>query len=282
MSRARAVIEACQKTATPRLLAMLCVLSVFIPSLFMVGVGRQLFVPLSLAVGFAMISSYVLSSTLVPVLSTWMLRAGHGARAARSSSKLRSWYRDRLESVLGVRWLVVGGYVVGGGRVDCSILLPAHRHRDLSRGRNQAAPAPPARPDRHAARAHRADRAEGDGRHQERSSDRENVEITTGFIGVQTPNYPINTIYLFASGQHEAVLGVSLKPSAPPVTESLKERTASRAEEGVARRGGVIRGGRHHQPGHELRLADADRSGRAGAGAGRRRARSPRRSVRSW
>src|SRR5262249_58090495 len=51
-----------------------------------------------------------------------------------------------------------------------------------------------------------------------------NVEITTGFIGVQTPNYPINTIYLFASGQHEAVVGVSLKSDAPPVTEALKEQ----------------------------------------------------------
>src|SRR6059036_3206861 len=79
LSRARAAMEASRKTAVPRLLAMLCVLSVFIPSLFMAGVARQLFVPLSLAVGFAMISSYVLSSTLVPVLSTWMLRTGHSA-----------------------------------------------------------------------------------------------------------------------------------------------------------------------------------------------------------
>src|SRR6266571_3153748 len=79
VSKARAVLEACQRTITARLLSMLCVLSVFIPALFMAGVGRQLFVPLSLAVGFAMISSYVLSSTLVPVLSTWMLRAGHTA-----------------------------------------------------------------------------------------------------------------------------------------------------------------------------------------------------------
>src|SRR5215471_17030304 len=65
IGKARAVIEACQKTITARLLSMLCVLSVFIPALFMVGVGRQLFVPLSLAVGFAMISSFLLSSTLV-------------------------------------------------------------------------------------------------------------------------------------------------------------------------------------------------------------------------
>jgi hypothetical protein len=68
MSRAMAVVEACRKTAIPRLLAMLCVLSVFVPSFFMAGVARQLFVPLSIAVGFAMISSYVLSTTLVPVL----------------------------------------------------------------------------------------------------------------------------------------------------------------------------------------------------------------------
>src|SRR5262249_53492231 len=67
MSKARAVIEACRKTVVARFLSMLCVLAVFIPSVFMAGAARQLFVPLSLAVGFAMISSYVLSSTLVPI-----------------------------------------------------------------------------------------------------------------------------------------------------------------------------------------------------------------------
>src|SRR5258708_7065733 len=72
LSRPRAAIEASKKTAITRLLAMLCVLAVFIPSFFMAGVGRQLFIPLSLAVGFSMLSSYVLSSTLVPVLSTWL------------------------------------------------------------------------------------------------------------------------------------------------------------------------------------------------------------------
>src|SRR4029453_3915821 len=92
LSRARAVIEASQKTAVPRLLAMLCVLAVFLPSLFMAGVGRQLFVPLSLAVGFAMLASYLLSSSLVPVLSTWLLRAGHVADSGLFM-KLREWYR---------------------------------------------------------------------------------------------------------------------------------------------------------------------------------------------
>src|SRR5256712_821045 len=98
LPQARGVVEASRKTAVPRLLAMLCVLSVFVPSLFMVGIGRQLFVPLSLAVGFAMLASYLLSSTLVPVLSTWLLRVGHGEETG-FLEKLRSRYRKRLRAV---------------------------------------------------------------------------------------------------------------------------------------------------------------------------------------
>src|ERR1019366_7642397 len=77
VSRARAVVDACSRTAMARLLSMFCILAVFVPSFFMVGVGRQLFVPLSLAVGFSMIASYLLSSTLVPVFSTWLMKESH-------------------------------------------------------------------------------------------------------------------------------------------------------------------------------------------------------------
>jgi len=42
----------------------------------------------------------------------------------------------------------------------------------------------------------------------------ENVEIETDFVGVQPPNYPVNTIFLFTSGPHEAVMLVALKPTA--------------------------------------------------------------------
>jgi len=47
ISRGQAVLEACRRTVIARLLSMLCVLAVFVP-LFHEGVGRQLFVPLSL------------------------------------------------------------------------------------------------------------------------------------------------------------------------------------------------------------------------------------------
>ena len=71
---ALAVRDGSGETAIPRLLAMVCILAVFISSFFMQGAPRSMFVPLSLAVGFSMVASYLLSSTFVPVLSVWILR----------------------------------------------------------------------------------------------------------------------------------------------------------------------------------------------------------------
>ncbi len=51
----QAVFDATRETITPRLLAMLAILAVFVPSFLMAGVPRALFVPLSLAVGLAML-----------------------------------------------------------------------------------------------------------------------------------------------------------------------------------------------------------------------------------
>src|SRR5204863_669884 len=41
-----------------------------------------------------------------------------------------------------------------------------------------------------------------------------NVSVTLSYVGAPPPNYPINTIYLWTSGQHEAVLRVALNPDA--------------------------------------------------------------------
>ena len=72
------MLEASRRTAVPRLLAMASVLAVFVPSFFMSGVAQQMFVPMSLAVELrAMVASYVLSSTLVPVLAVWLIDRSH-------------------------------------------------------------------------------------------------------------------------------------------------------------------------------------------------------------
>jgi multidrug efflux pump subunit AcrB len=220
LSRARAVVEASRKTAIPRLLAMLCVLSVFMPSFFMAGVGRQLFIPLSLAVGFAMVSSYLLSSTLVPVLSTWLIQTKRG-RGEGFFDKLRSGYRGSLSFILRFRWPLAGAYLVVAGAL-IYVLFP--------RIGTEIFPAVEARQLQLRLRAPTGTRIE---RTEvialkaidviKQSVGLDNVDITTGFIGVQPPSYPINTIFLFTSGQQEAVLGVALKPSAPTVSDALKE-----------------------------------------------------------
>ncbi|HYL35180.1 MAG TPA: efflux RND transporter permease subunit, partial [Bryobacteraceae bacterium] len=105
VSRARAVVEACSRTAIARLLSMFCVLAVFVPSFFMIGVGRQLFVPLSLAVAFSMIASYLLSSSLVPVFSTWLMKGARSGEERRGLfGMLRSFYSQYLRVVLRFRW----------------------------------------------------------------------------------------------------------------------------------------------------------------------------------
>src|SRR5271166_928389 len=108
VSRARAVVEACSRTAMARLLSMFCILAVFVPSFFMVGVSRQLFVPLSLAVAFSMIASYLLSSSLVPVFSTWLMKERHREEEREGLfGFLRSLYASYLNGMLRFRWPLV-------------------------------------------------------------------------------------------------------------------------------------------------------------------------------
>ena len=87
-SIALAVRRGNAETAVPRFLAMLCILAVFRRRSSCRN-RRALFVPLSLAVGFAMITSYLLSSTLVPVLSVWLCTTSTAASQWKHPPKNR-------------------------------------------------------------------------------------------------------------------------------------------------------------------------------------------------
>jgi multidrug efflux pump subunit AcrB len=111
---ARGVLDASREVVIPRLLAMLSVVAVFVPSFFMTGVARSLFVPLSLAVGFSMIASYFLSSSLVSVLSVWLL-ANHRPRTSRSDDwveRLRNRLAHTLQRLAPARGLLVAVYAL--------------------------------------------------------------------------------------------------------------------------------------------------------------------------
>ncbi len=227
VGRARAVLEASREVVLPRLLAMLCVLAVFVPSFFMTGVSRSLFVPLALAVGFAMAASYFLSSSLVPVMSTWILRTGpsekgKGQSAGLTFAKVRDAWGEVLERLQPIRWLVVGVYaIVTAGII---LLLGPQLGREIfprvSAGMFQLR--------FHAPTGTRVEETE---RLTLRLLDEikstagaNNVAITLGYVGTQPPSYPIDTIYLWTSGPHEAVLQVALKPTANVRLDDLEEK----------------------------------------------------------
>jgi CzcA family heavy metal efflux pump len=70
----QAILDGAQQIATPALVATFCICIVFTPVVFLTGVAQSLFTPLAMAVVFAMLSSYVLSRTLVPVMARFLLK----------------------------------------------------------------------------------------------------------------------------------------------------------------------------------------------------------------
>lgn len=72
-NKKQAILDACAEISFPLLLILLCVLAVFAPAFIMTGVPKAMFLPLSLAIGFAMIAAYLAAQMVVPVLSNWIL-----------------------------------------------------------------------------------------------------------------------------------------------------------------------------------------------------------------
>ncbi|MGB2609251.1 MAG: efflux RND transporter permease subunit, partial [Isosphaeraceae bacterium] len=117
---ATAVLRASNATAVPRLLALLCILSVFIPAFMMTDPLRSLFMPLTLAVGFAMISSYLLSSMLVPILCVALLKhrgGGHGEGKPGLFDRMLKVYGKAVGWFVRLRWLTVPIYLGACGLV---------------------------------------------------------------------------------------------------------------------------------------------------------------------
>ena len=216
-SMSRAVRQGNMETAVPRLLALLCILSVFIPSFIMEGAVRALFVPLSLAVGASMVTSYLLSSTLVPVLSVWLLENRHGAKDHESGSEARPGFFLRLQSHYEklVSWtvdhyrLTVLAYlaisvciIVGVGGQLGRELFPR-----VDAGQFQLRIRPPQGTNfeltRQVAQRTLDVIAEAVGP--------ENVEITMGYVGATPPQFAINAAYLWSRGPDDGLIRIGLR-----------------------------------------------------------------------
>lgn len=222
---ARAVLEASKGVVIPRLLAMLCVLAVFVPSFFMTGVPRALFVPLALAVGFAMAASYFLSSSLVPVVSVWILKHGRKEKG-QSPVPFIDRMRDKLGAMLRRyahrRTLVLVGYaaVAFGSIVLIGPRLGREIFPQVTGGQFQLRFRAPT-----GTRVDVTEQMALQILDQVRKiAGPKNVETTLGYVGTIPSTYPINTVFLWTSGPQEGVLRVALRSDMGISMSDVKER----------------------------------------------------------
>src|SRR3546814_295238 len=87
----------------------------------MTGIPKDMFMPLSMAVAFAMIASFLASQTFVPILANWMMKNKHNKvadtprkRAFFEKFRVNYSYRMRKWSTKSLPLFVVYVAVAGG------------------------------------------------------------------------------------------------------------------------------------------------------------------------
>ncbi|MBI4580857.1 MAG: efflux RND transporter permease subunit [Planctomycetes bacterium] len=224
---ARAALDGSTETTVPRLLAMLCVLAVFIPSFFMVGAARALFVPLSLAVGFSMMGSYLLSSTFVPVMTMRLFRERPAAVHASEGefSGAHHQYGRLVGGVVRRRLLAVAVYLAAAGLVVWLVgrRLGVEIFPTVDSGQFQIRLRAPdgtryEQTEVYAIRALAVIDEETGGQ----------VGRSLGYVGLIPSAYPVNTVHLWMGGPHEAMLRVELRGGSGLKIEEVKERLRGR------------------------------------------------------
>jgi multidrug efflux pump subunit AcrB len=234
--KARAIMDASQEVSFPLLLITLSILAVFAPSFLMTGVPRGMFVPLSLAVGFSIIVSYLLSQSFVPVVANWWLKDDHHGTPPISAAeahaeadddlleeqpaatpderaagfeRIKQGYLRLLDRLLAHRALVLTVYgVVCAGLIGSCFyfigqdMMPKITH---SRQFQLRLIAPQGlRIERTEARTKQVINIIG------QLVGPKNVAITSAFVGMTPSSYGTSALYVFNAGPHEADLQVNL------------------------------------------------------------------------
>ncbi|MGJ1403718.1 efflux RND transporter permease subunit [Sphingobacterium siyangense] len=225
-SKARAVADASKEIAIPKLLILLSILAVFVPAFFMNGVPRAMFVPLSLAVAFAMIASFILSQTFVPVMANWMMK-GHSQKTSADKifNKFRSWYENKLAWVskhtsrvsllfvtLSIGLVVLFFMLIGtelfpavdSGQTQIRLRLPVGTRLERTEDATQKLLAL-----------------------SEKIAGKDNIEITSAFVGTQPSSFPVNYIYLWTGGPHESVTKIKLNKGSIGIDDFKEELRAA-------------------------------------------------------
>ncbi|SFN10963.1 Multidrug efflux pump subunit AcrB [Chryseobacterium oleae] len=211
-TRAQAIWDACKEIAFPKLLIMLCILAVFAPALMMSGIPGSLFMPLAMAIGFSMIASFVLSQTFVPVMANWMMK--HDPKTCENHKPdWFSGFRDRfvrfLSSLMKSRKIIVSislaaALCAGFGlyQITGKDVLPSVNSRQFQVRIK-------------AAEGTRIEVTEIKVKkfleHLKNKVGKDNIAISSVFIGQHPSTFAVSPIYLYNAGPHEALMQVALK-----------------------------------------------------------------------
>ncbi|MFI5162891.1 MAG: efflux RND transporter permease subunit [Sphingobacteriales bacterium] len=252
--KALAIWDACKEIAFPKLLILFCILAVFAPAFTMSGIPGALFLPLSLAIGFSMITSYMLAQTFVPVMANWIMKNKHedkshkdgfaledegdaweqkelaikNAMEGSKDHKLTRFDKFRLRFLSWIDWMMprkifwVCFYVLtalGFAFVMFSIIgrdvLPK-----VNSGSFQVRMRAP-----DGTRYERTELITLDAIHEvEKLVGRENIDVTSAMVGMHPGQFSTSPLYLFMAGPQEAVLQVNLREGYKVDLDDLKER----------------------------------------------------------
>jgi CzcA family heavy metal efflux pump len=129
-----ATLEAAREVASPIFVSTLATVIVFLPVVFLSGVAKLLFIPLTLTIAVALFGSYFVSRTVTPLMCYRYLPPEKvlDRNSRKLSDRLRvttydaierldNWYEQGLRWTLGHRRLVIGG-IVGLGLVSGALI----------------------------------------------------------------------------------------------------------------------------------------------------------------
>lgn len=222
-SKPQAIWDACREIAFPKLLILLCILAVFAPAFMMTGIPGALFMPLALAIGFSMTFSFLLSQTFVPILANWLMKAPNHYDEKREGrfDHFKKRFANFQQSIMpGRKVIVTGG--IAAACVLCYLMFSI-TGTDVLPNVNSSQFQIRVK----AAEGTRIEKTEMKIKQLlgelEEVAGKDNIAISSVFIGQHPSSFAVSPIYLYNAGPHEALMQVALKKN-PGNASVLKER----------------------------------------------------------
>jgi multidrug efflux pump subunit AcrB len=182
--------------------------------------------PLTLGVGFAMISSYLLSSTFVPIMCVALLRhhGGHGKGEEKPGlfDRFLGVYGKTVHWFVRLRWLTVPAYLVASGLVLglVGMQVGTELFPQIDSGEFVLRFRPPAGSNYELTRQMALKCLE----EIEREAKAENIQITMGYVGQVATNFGIDNMVLFMRGPDDGQLRVALTEDSGIRLDEFRER----------------------------------------------------------